>query len=66
MSGLYALDFRERNNVSHVAMSDLELREFLSQPLIADIVTLKKGWFSADHACRLLFRRYLPLLLNHY
>jgi PPOX class probable F420-dependent enzyme len=28
--------------MSHVAMSDLELREFLSQPLIADIVPLKK------------------------
>jgi len=28
--------------MSHVAMSDAELREFLSQPLIADIVTLKK------------------------
>jgi PPOX class probable F420-dependent enzyme len=28
--------------MSHVAMSDVELREFLSQPLIADIVTLKK------------------------
>ena len=26
----------------HVAMNDVELREFLSQPLIADIVTLKK------------------------
>ena len=28
--------------MSHVAMNDVELREFLSQPLIADIVTLKK------------------------
>jgi len=28
--------------MSHVAMSDGELREFLSQPLIADIVTLNK------------------------
>ncbi len=28
--------------MSHVAMSDAELREFLSQPLIADLVTLNK------------------------
>jgi PPOX class probable F420-dependent enzyme len=28
--------------MTHVAMTDVELREFLSQPLIADIVTLKK------------------------
>ena len=28
--------------MSHLAMNDVELREFLSQPLIADIVTLKK------------------------
>jgi PPOX class probable F420-dependent enzyme len=28
--------------MSHVGMNDIELRAFLSQPLIADIVTLKK------------------------
>jgi len=28
--------------MSHVAMNDVELRDFLSQPLIADLVTLKK------------------------
>ncbi len=28
--------------MSQAAMSDVELREFLSQPLIADVVTLKK------------------------
>ena len=28
--------------MSHVAMNDVELREFLSQPLVADVVTLKK------------------------